>query len=194
MGAGRPGWRRKCEHLLRLDIRRIAQEGRLGPGSTFGRYWSCGGEPSGNITVTVHDGYVRLHYRWTPYGHESLEFDYQVGLARTSCHYGGSRPWFVCPRCYTRRAVLYGTANDGRFGCRYCMRLGYASEAESRVDRINRKSHKLEAKLGKDGERPKWMRWRTYERICTQLEAADHAWGVEAFARFGPLLARVTKG
>jgi hypothetical protein len=32
------------------------------------------------------------------------------------------------------------------------MRLGYASEAESRVDRINRKLHKLEAKLGEEGQ------------------------------------------
>ena len=57
------------------------------------------------------------------------------------------------------------------------MRLAYASEAESRIDRINRKFHKLEAKLGEDGEKPKCMRWGTFERICEQLEAADQAWG-----------------
>ena len=151
--AGRPGWRRKCEHLLGLDVRRLAREGRLCPGSTFGRHWSRGGEPSGNITVTVGDGYVRLCYRLTPYGQEPLEFDYQVGLARTPCHYGGSRPWFVCPRCHSRRAVLYGIASDGRFGCRKCMRLAYASETESVVYRITRKSHKLEAMLGEDCEK-----------------------------------------
>jgi hypothetical protein len=67
------------------------------------------------------------------------------------------------------------------------MRLAYASEAESRVDRINRKSQKLEAKLGDSGEKPKWMRWRTFDRICERLDAADQAWGAEAFARFGPL-------
>ena len=137
-----------------LDIRRLAREGRLWAGSTFGRYWTCGGEPSGNVTVAVGDGYVRLRYRWTPSGQEPLEFDYQVVVDRMPCHYGGSRPWFVCPRCHSRRAVLYGIASDGRFGCRKCMRLAYASEAESRVVRINRKSHKLESKLGEDGEKP----------------------------------------
>jgi hypothetical protein len=70
------------------------------------------------------------------------------------------------------------------------MRLAYASEAESKVDRINRKSHKLEAQLGDDGEKPKWMRWRTFDRICAQLEAADQAWGAEVLARFGPALSR----
>jgi hypothetical protein len=69
------------------------------------------------------------------------------------------------------------------------MRLGYASEADSRIDRINRKFRKLHAKLGEDGEKPKWMRWRTFDRICAQLEAADQAWGTEVLAKFGPLLA-----
>jgi len=79
-------------------------------------------------------------------------------------------------------------ANDGRFGCRECMRLGYESEAESLIDRINRKFHKLERQLGEEGQRPKWMRWRTYDRICAQLDGADQAWGMVALARFAPLL------
>jgi hypothetical protein len=69
------------------------------------------------------------------------------------------------------------------------MRLAYASEAESVVDRINRKSQKLEAKLGDNGEKPKWMRWRTFDRICERLEAADQAWGAELVTRFGAILA-----
>ena len=67
--------------------------------------------------------------------------------------------------------------------------LSYASEAESRIDHINRKLHKLQAKLGEDAEKPKWMRWRTFDRICERLEAADQAWGVELVARMGSILA-----
>jgi len=32
------------------------------------------------------------------------------------------------------------------------------------------------------------MRWRTYDRICAQLDGADQAWGMVALARFAPLL------
>ena len=67
------------------------------------------------------------------------------------------------------------------------MRLAHASEAESRIDRINRKFHKLQVKLGEDGEKPKWMQWRTFDRICGRLDAADQACGFNVLARFGPL-------
>jgi hypothetical protein len=67
------------------------------------------------------------------------------------------------------------------------MRLGYASEAESAVDRINRKLHRLEARLGENGQKPKWMRLSTFDQLLEQLSAADAAWGAEVFARFGAL-------
>jgi len=89
--------------------------------------------------------------------------------------------------------VLYGVANDGKFGCRYCMGLGYSSECETRIDRINRKLQKLQGRLLENDSawlKPKWMRWRTFERICAQLDVADEAWGEEAFARFAPVLLR----
>jgi hypothetical protein len=63
------------------------------------------------------------------------------------------------------------------------MRLGYASEAESTIGRLNRKSQKLEARLTEDGQKPKWMRWKTFTRICEQLEGADATWGQLVLAR-----------
>ena len=140
-------------------------------------------EPSGNISIRVESAHVRLLYTWTPYGHAAIQFDYRVWIERTPCYYGGCRVWFRCPRCEHRCAVLYGLASDGRFGCRQCMRLGDASEAESRIDRMNRKSHELEAMLTEDGQKPKWMRWKTFDRICEQLEAADSAWGILVLVR-----------
>src|SRR5262252_2581060 len=176
-GAGRPGWRRKCEHLLGLDVRVLARRGHLVPGMYFSLQWSRGGEPAGNVGIETASDHVRRAYTWTPYGSDLQQIDCSVRLMRTRCHLGGSRPWFRCPRCWSPRAVIYGVAGDGRFGCRQCMRLAYASEAESVVDRINRRLHKLQAKLGEDGEKPKWMRWRTFDRICEQLAAAEQARG-----------------
>src|ERR1700726_2086714 len=135
-GAGRPGWRRKCEHLLMLDVRRLARRGQLQPGAYGSWKWSCDDEPRGEIAIRGADDHIRLIYTWTPRGCDPQPFDYPVWIDRTPCRYGGSRPWFRCPRCQWRRAVIYGIASDGRFGCRRCMRLGYASEAEDTIGRL----------------------------------------------------------
>ena len=185
-GAGRPGWRRKCEHLLALDVRVLARRERLAPGMSYSWAWSRGDELAGNIRIQTGTDHVRLIYTCTPYGSDSQACDYSVRIERTPCHFGGSRPWFRCPRCWSLRAVIYGVASDGKFGCRRCLRLGYASEGESRIDRINRKLQKLQAKLGEDGEKPKWMRWRTFDRICARLDVADAAWGLMVLAKLGP--------
>ena len=187
-GAGRPGWRRKCEHLLALDVRVLARRWRLARGLSYSWAWSRGAEPAGNIGIHAGSDHVRLAYTWTPYGSDPQQVECCVRLERTACHFGGSRPWFRCPRCWALRAVIYGVASDGKFGCRRCMRLGYASEAESRIDRINRKFHKLQARLGEDGGKPRWMRWRTFDRISAQLGAADQAWGSLVLARLGSLV------
>jgi hypothetical protein len=52
-----------------------------------------------------------------------------VGIERTPCHVGGSRPWFICPAlgCGRRVAILYG---GGIFACRLCFQLAYASARE----------------------------------------------------------------
>jgi len=64
-GAGRPGWRRKCEHLLGLDVRSLAREGLLRNGLSYGRSWSCGGEPSGSIGIRTIGGGIQLFYTLT---------------------------------------------------------------------------------------------------------------------------------
>ena len=174
-GAGRPGWRRNSEQMSWLDIRRLARADDLRDGRYSSQLWSRGGEPAGSINVRAAQDHVRLIYTWMPKDYESQKMDYPVWIERTPCRYGGSRPWFRCPRCQRRCAVLYGVANDGRFGCRSCMRLGYSSEAESTLDRLHRKQRKLERQLGGGGQRPKGIRRITYEQISRQLQDLDAA-------------------
>jgi hypothetical protein len=50
---------------------------------------------------------------------------WHLRVAFTSCHYGGSRPWFVCPACERRAGKLYVLA--GRPFCRSCHDLTYFS-------------------------------------------------------------------
>lgn len=192
LGAGRPGWRRKCEQSLPLDVRVLHRHGRLQAGGVFPWRWTWSNteESAGTISIASREASVELRYTWTPSAGAPQHKAYSVELERTPCRYGGTRPWFRCPWCSRRVALLYGLSSDGYFGCRLCLRLAYMSEAESRTDRILRKLHKLEANLGEDGEKPKWMRWRTFERICERCAAADRAWGAMALARFGPAILR----
>ena len=177
-GAGRPGWRRKCEHRLGLDIRVLVRRGFIHSEPHISRsgswQWTCNGEPSGNISLRAEHDRVQLTYNAN-----GQPFDYPVWLERTPAHYGGTRPWFRCPRCGARRAVLYGMANDGRFGCRDCMRLCYASEAEDAAGRMWRKQRKFAARLGaKDRTdmhppRPKGMHQRTYRQVLERIWACE---------------------
>ena len=68
---------------------------------------------------------------------------------------------FRCPRCGDRCVVVY--FGGGTFACRKCMRLGYASEAETMIGRLWRKQKKIERRLAGgadewDGAKPNgWM-------------------------------------
>jgi hypothetical protein len=186
-GAGRPGWRRKCEHSLPLDIRRFRQCGRLSPVQHFGWRWTCDGEPRGNIGLSTFETHMELRYTWTPSGGEPTGRHLRVPLERVPCRFGGWRVWFQCPWCDRRCALLYGLSGDGYFACRLCLKLVYASEAEDKLGRLWRKQSKLEAKLREDGGRPKGMRARTYERYLARIDDLEEARDTEFFvsaARF----------
>ena len=45
--------------------------------------------------------------------------------------------------------------------------------------------HKLRATLGDDGEKPKGMHWKTYDRLCERLQWAEQRSFAGLFARFG---------
>ena len=170
-GAGRPSYKVKAEHLLRVDIGRWHRGGYLHAGRSFTWSWHRGDEPTGNIGVLVH-------------GADSLRLQYMVGsddqrrdgsqtirLARTACNYGKSRPWFVCPVCQRRAGVLYMRA--GRFACRRCQKVAYASQSCDLLDRLWRKQSKIESRLVQHWQRPKGMRQRTYDAIFAELSNLD---------------------
>lgn len=52
----------------------------------------------------------------------------RIHLIATSCHYGGVRLWFMCPKCGRRTATLYCV---GAFACRKCHALYHRCEAEN---------------------------------------------------------------
>jgi hypothetical protein len=169
-GAGHPGWRRKCEQMLRFDIRDLRRKGRLSAGQSFGWSWSIDGEHLASISVQTCTDAVVLSYTWTPYAHEPCAIHCRVHLTQTPCNLGGWRTWFICPDCARPCGVLFGVSRRGNFACRVCQRLAYVCEAESPIDRCWRRQRKIEAKLMGDGGRPKRMHERTFERLCMKWE------------------------
>src|ERR1700730_14106323 len=85
-------------------------------------------------------------------------------------------PFFLAPpACGRRVAILYG---GGIFACRRCYQLAYASSREDAGGRATRRADRLRARLewepgilNGEGCKPKWMRWRTFDRLAMKHDA-----------------------
>jgi hypothetical protein len=149
---------------------RLAREGLLRPGA--GADLSIASHVVGRsaiVRLVAEEESIRL-YAWG--SDQSVRLCCRVRVERTGCRYGGTRPWFRCPRCDSRRAVLFGFASDGRFGCWGCMDLVYASQDERKMSRLWRKQAILERKLVDGYRKPNGMHWRTFVEICKKLDSA----------------------
>lgn len=184
-GSGRTGWRRIAEHMLRLDVRVLHQRDCLRPGLTFSWNWSWGDEPAGGIHIFTSTDSIRLSYSTK----DGEQVDEHVDLDRTACHYGGTRPWFLCPRCGRRVGVLFA---GRRFWCRHCHGIAYAVENEDKLSRVLRRSNKLRERVqARAGTaypvlfKPKGMHQRTFDRIRWKIEAIEAGFWIATAERFG---------
>lgn len=176
-GAGRPGSKRKAEQSLAFDVRKVARNGLLKPGAFAWQWTSNYGEKMGSIGVRVFDDAQRLTltYQWSPHGSEPRSVECSLWITRTTCNYGGTRPWLLCPTCGRRCAVVYFGALGGRYACRRCSRIAYLSQCEDETGRLWRKQHKIERKLAGsaskwDGwQKPKGMHQQTFDRLRNQI-------------------------
>ena len=178
-GSGRRGQSGKdaTDDYRALDVRRWQRDGYLTPGRAFSWQWTRNGEVLASIQVRTESDRVILSYRQRSGGGEWKDERYPVRLSWSPCTYGGQRAWFLCPAagCGRRVAVLYGGVI---FACRHCYRLAYPSQRETADDRALRRADRIRARLGwepgilnGDGSKPKWMRWRTFQRLSTKHEA-----------------------
>jgi hypothetical protein len=89
--------------------------------------------------------------------------------------------YITCPYCQKPRQHLY--AIKYAYGCRQCIGLHYASQSERPQERLKRRIRKLRKELwGYDWPdvnnmfeqvvywpKPKWMRWKTFEKKRNQI-------------------------
>lgn len=165
------------EDYRTLDVRRLQREGLLEPGRNFLWQWSVENKTIASINVTVEHNRLILDYRHRSGNEEWQKKHYPINLSWTPCHFGSSRAWFICPAagCSKRVAILYG---GSIFACRQCYQLVYPSQRESTDDRSARRADKIRKRfdwelgiLNGNGERPKGMHQRTYERLIRKHDA-----------------------
>jgi len=119
-------------------------------------------------TINQSNAWIRVYYTNTSTQEKQ---DYKIRLSTSSPHYGGRRWWFHCPvaGCNKRVGVLYLATI---FACRHCRNLAYPSQNQALYDRYMDRAFELARKLGHDGDmisgfdgdKPKGMHWKTYER------------------------------
>lgn len=178
-GSGpRPGAKPSIDDFYHLDIRHCARRGMLLPGQSTHWRWKPDGKELASIHVTVEADRIVLNYRHCSDEGSWKTESYPVRIVRTDCHFGGSRQWFLCPTsdCGRRVAVLYG---DTLFACRECHRLAYSTTREDAGARAARRAEKIRAHMGWSsdeqewlGQKPKWMRWATFDRLQYEYQFA----------------------
>lgn len=97
--------------------------------------------PSNRLLLVERTDDEKIELRFQPMHSPPTTWHAQsVELTHTPCHFGGLRPWFLCPghgdECIGRVALLY--ERDGHFRCRGCHRLRYTSQYEDRIERSAR--------------------------------------------------------
>jgi hypothetical protein len=192
-GSGRRGCSKEVtSDYRRFDVLSLHRGGWLRPGVTFISHWYVGGVEQSTIKGWAESDRITVSYKHQYPGEDWETLNYPILLDRTPCHYGGSRPWFVCPGrgCGRRVAVLY----SGRlFLCRRCRQLAYESQREAPHDRALGRVIRMQERMGfglmcpADGlpPRKKGMHHRTYERLARQFEWAEDVMDLEGMKRFG---------
>jgi hypothetical protein len=182
-----------CEETLSLRMPFLKRRGflRLGYGSTLS--WSRNGQTIARVGITALADAIVLRFTHSAYGRDPQLVEQRVPIVRTSCNYGGTRPWFLC-RCGRRAGVIY-LSGSPVFACRRCYRLCYGSQIEAQHYRLMSKAHRLRQKLtgtadgwGEEPTRPKGMHRRTFDRLLGKLDACEEAADLAALVRFGRYL------
>jgi hypothetical protein len=198
------GWRPHIESATCLDVRRMLKLGSLVPNrETYGSWqWKNGdGEKVASVnyhaTLTETVGLLVLDYTYRDRNTgERQPVTCRIPLEAVPCHYGGHRWYARCPSTGRRTVKLYKWNGIAPFCHRDAIRPKptYASQRTSGASKIIDQRWALRRKMGDDfsdlfGEpfKPKWMRWRTFERYA----ARDAALAAREWSHFARVLGRL---
>ncbi len=180
----RPRSRVCLEDGLKLDLNRLIQLRLIRPGyMTMSKFirWSYAytGEEiaSGFISAgmeNAEDGWLRLQIG---------KLEQSIELRAEPRHFGGRQWYFICPVSRRKVSVLWYLPGARHFASRHAWRgqVAYKSQFETPTDRAHRGQDKIKQRLIGNTEstgwnfpeKPKWMRWHTYNRHVEKYEAYD---------------------
>jgi hypothetical protein len=203
----RPCQRARLEDGIKLDLNRLARRGFIQPGAATGPIgiginWIDGhtGEITASAIITAdmsgqNEGWFRI---------QSLKadgLDQWIGLVTRPRHFGGRQWYFICPRMGHRAMVLWMPPGAHSFACRkwWGRQVAYSSQFLGPDDRAHHGQAKIKSRLCSIGRfdpnewdlppKPKWMRWRTYNRAVEKFDWYESILDKGTFE----LLARLSK-
>lgn len=96
----------------------------------------------------------------------------EIAVTTMPCHFGGLRYFGLCPLCQRQVRILY--LRKSLLACRHCHNLSYHSKNVSFSTRLLLKFLEIKKKInGDEYTKPKWMRWKTFEKLKEQYFELD---------------------
>jgi hypothetical protein len=177
----RPRERVCLQEGLKLDLNRLSRNGFIKRGANIGScgirwthsYW--GEVASGVISADMsgqNEGWLRVQLG---------NLDQTIILVARPRHFGGKQWYFMCPVKNRPASVLWRPNGATRFCSRqvWGRQVAYQSQFNDAASRAHGGQARIKARLcfiGLDPEdwdfppKPKWMRWRTYNRAEEQFD------------------------
>jgi hypothetical protein len=168
---------RAClESGLKLDLNQLIRRRVIVPGyrSDVPPFisWTNTGDATAQLSYNLEgttSGWLRIKM--------DCRDDQWIELSACPRRFGGRQWYFLCPHTYCRASTLWMPPGARSFASRqyWGRQVAYASQFLDPIQRAHRGKGKINARLcavgGFDpkewdfGPKPKWMRWRTYNRV-----------------------------
>jgi hypothetical protein len=180
----RPTSRARLECGIKLNINRLVQAGAIRPGAHIESRTAWANSYDGELTA-IMEAKIRTEEGWFRIKIQEIDLDQRINLVSRACHFGGRQWYFVCPYMIRRVSVLWMPPGARYFACRqrWGRRVAYTSQCLGPEDRADRGKTKITSRLCRMSDadpddwdfppKPKWMRWRTYNRLLEKFDRYD---------------------
>jgi hypothetical protein len=185
---------------LKLDINWLVRRELIVPGSATGPHSIRWVNSNGEV---IASGWISADMEGDTEGFFCIrigELDQRIALVTLPRHYGGRQWFFVCPVMDCRASILWLPPGAQQLASRHAWpgRVAYSSQFMTPMDRAHLGMERIKRRLiGElDPEewdlppKPKWMRWKTYNRYVERFERYEAAIDAASLSRASKLIRR----